>query len=142
MAFIACSPTDSVISQFKRVDSRDAYGRFCFVADMSDTASTYAISLLSVFSCTDQRFGTLSSLPVSVACVSPDSVMYEGTFHLVRDSVCDNSYYEKIISISLGSGLVPVKPGLWSLYVKMPEDSLRKYRLEGIGLKIIKDGTR
>lgn len=75
-------------------------------------------------------------MPLLVVWESPDGELFEDNIVLQRSALRDSSYYDKVFTDRIGSGLVPVKPGLWKLYIKVPEDSLKKYGLTGIGLEI------
>ena len=127
MLVLSCSRPSSY-AQFVRTGARDAYGRFVFNADMTDTLSSYDFSLLVSLSCIDREFSSFRSMPLLVVWESPDGELFEDNIVLQR--------YDKVFTDRIGAGLVPVKPGLWKLYIKAPEDSLKKYGLTGIGLEI------
>lgn len=135
MLVLSCSRPSSY-AQFVRTGSRDAYGRFVFNADMADTLSAYDFSLLASLSCIDREFSSFRSMPLLVVWESPDGELFEDNIVLQRSALRDSSYYDKVFTDRIGAGLVPVKPGLWKLYIKAPEDSLKKYGLTGIGLEI------
>ena len=129
MLVLSCSRPSSY-AQFVRTGARDAYGRFVFNADMTDT------SLLASLSCIDREFSSFRSMLLLVVWESPDGELFEDNIVLQRSALRDSSYYDKVFTDRIGAGLVPVKPGLWKLYIKAPEDSLKKYGLTGIGLEI------
>ena len=134
-AVSSCS-RPSYIEEFVRTSDRDAYGRYEFIADMSDTSFSYNVSLITVFSCIDKKFDSFRSMPLQVAWESPDGRLYEGRAKLIRKDMRDSSYFDKILASEFAEGLVPVNAGVWKMYVKAPEDSLKKYGMTGAGIRI------
>lgn len=148
MAFTALSCSrPAVAEQFVRNADRDVYGRYVFDVDMSDSLAAYDISLLASFSCIDRDFAHFVSMPLHLLWKSPEGQCFEDNVALAGSALKDSSYYDKVLSDSLGEGLVPEKPGLWNLYVTVPEDSLKKYGMTGMGIRVDRktkheDGTR
>lgn len=134
-AVSSCS-RPSYIEEFVRTSDRDAYGRYEFTADMSDSLSSYNISLIAAFSSIDKKFNSFRSMPMQVAWESPDGRLYEGRAALARKDMRDSSYFDKILSSEFAQGLLPVNAGVWKMYVKVPEDSLKKYGMTGVGIRI------
>lgn len=64
-------------------------------------------------------------MPMQVAWESPDGRLYEGRAALARKDMRDSSYFDKILSSEFAQRLVPVNAGVWKMYVKVPEDSLK-----------------
>lgn len=125
--------------QFVRNASRDAYGRYVFNADMTDSLASYNVSLISALSCIDRKFSGFSSMPVDILWESPDGQVFENSIVLGRNSMTDSSYYDKALIYSIGRKLVPERHGEWKIYVKVPEDTLRKYGITGMGVRIVKE---
>lgn len=73
---------------------------------------------------------------MQVAWESPDGRLYAGRAALTRKDMRDSSYFDKILSSEFAQGLVPVNAGVWKMYVKVPEDSLKKYGMTGVGIRI------
>lgn len=138
--FVSCSEPVSG-SQFVKTGSRDAYGRYEFNVDMQDSLASYDVSLVASFACADRKFVSFKSLPISLLWESPDGVSYEGAMSLARSSMNDSSYYAKTFREEVGERLVPVRYGKWKLFVKAPEDSLKKYGLSGVGIIVRKDNS-
>lgn len=134
-AVSSCS-RPSYLEEFVRTSDRDAYGRYEFTADMSDSLLSYNISLIAAFSSIDKKFNSFRSMPMQVAWESPDGRLYEGRAALTRKDMRDSSYFDKILSSEFAQGLVPVNAGVWKMYVKVPEDSLKKYGMTGVGIRI------
>ena len=123
MALPSCSRHVSS-EQFVRNASRDAYGRYVFDVDMQDSLSCYDISLISAFSCIDRLWE------------SPDGQVYENELLAGRVSIADSSYYDKALIVKAGERLEPVRHGMWKLYVKIPEDTVKLYGVTGMGIKV------
>lgn len=148
MAFAALSCSrPATAEQFVRNADRDVYGRYVFDVDMSDSLAAYDISLLSSFSCIDRDFAPFVSMPLHLLWESPEGQCFEDNVVLPGSALKDSSYYDKVLSDCLGEGLVPERAGLWKLYVTAPEDSLKKYGMTGMGIRVDRktkheDGTR
>lgn len=142
LLFSCTEPASS--GQFVKTVARDAYGRYVFDIDMSDSLSVYNLDMVASFSCVDRAFSSFKSLPLTLLWESPAGQTYEGNMSLTRALMCDSSYYEKSFEAPVGERLVPSQYGEWKLYVKTPEDSLKRYGLTGIGLIVRKEnnGTR
>ncbi len=139
----SCSEPVS-INQFVKTGDRDGYGRYVFDVDMRDSLSAYNVDVVASFSCVNREFASFKSLPLTLLWESPAGQTYEGTMDLTRIAMKDSSYYEKSFEEIVGERLVPAEYGSWKLYVKAPEDSLKKYGLTGLGLVVSKEnyGTR
>lgn len=135
MAVLSCSRPVTA-EQFVRSADRDAYGRYAFDVDMSDSLSVYDISLIASFACIDRDFSSFRSMPLLLMWESPDGRCYEGSAVLQRKALRDSSYYDKVFSDKLGERLSPVRSGMWKLYVKAPDDSLEKYMMTGMGIRV------
>lgn len=103
-AVSSCS-RPSYMEEFVRTSDRDAYGRYGFTADMSDSLSSYNISLIAAFSSIDKKFNSFRSMPMQVAWESPDGRLYEGRAALARKDMRDSSYFDKFFHPSSRSGL-------------------------------------
>ncbi len=136
----ACSrPASEEI--FIPVSGRDDFGRFAFAVDMSDSTSLYSVSLLTSFACRDRRFSSFRSMPLCIVWESPDGKLYEENVEIGRDEVREASYDKIIIYSPYRSHLKPVEYGIWNMYVKTPEDSLTKYKLYGMGIRVRREET-
>ena len=51
-------------------------------------------------------------------------------------SIADSSYYDKALIVKAGERLEPVRHGMWKLYVKIPEDTVKLYGVTGMGIKV------
>ena len=78
-------------------------------------------------------------MPVDILWESPDGQVFENNIMLGRNSMTDSSYYDKALIYSIGRKLVPERHGEWKIYVKVPEDTLRKYGITGMGVRIVKE---
>lgn len=85
------------------LEHADAYGRFVFNADMTDTMSAYDFSLLASLSCIDREFSSFRSMPLLVVWESPDGELFEDNIVLQRSALRDSSYYDKVLTDRTGA---------------------------------------
>lgn len=141
IAAMSCSRPVTA-EQFVRNNERDAWGRYAFDIDMTDSLSVYDISLISSFSCIDRNFSSFRSMPLRLMWEAPDGRLFEDNVILSRDMLRDSSYYDKVIADKLGESLAPVENGKWRLYVKVDEDSLKRYGMTGVGIRVDRKQTQ
>ena len=80
-------------------------------------------------------------MPLCIVWESPDGKLYEENVEIGRDEVREASYDKIIIYSPYRSHLKPVEYGIWNMYVKTPEDSLTKYKLYGMGIRVRREET-
>lgn len=141
VAAVSCSRPVTA-EQFVRNNERDAWGRYAFDIDMTDSLSVYDISLISSFSCIDRDFSSFRSMPLNLMWEAPDGRLFEDNVVLGRNVLRDSSYYDKVLADRLGESLSPVENGMWRLYIKADEDSLKKYGMTGIGIRVDRKQTQ
>lgn len=76
------------------------------------------------------------AMPLSVVWEAPDGKLYEENIEIGRDDIREESYDKKIIYSPYRKNLRPEENGVWKVYMKTPEDSLVKYKLYGIGIRV------
>lgn len=148
MAVILCLLTVSCSrpaadEHFVLNSGRDAYGRYPFDVDMDDSTASYSLSVYAAFSGSGRRFGTFRSLPAILLWESPSGRAYESDVLLAGDSLQTISPYSRVLTSTYMTGASPVETGRWRLYVAVPADSVVKYGMTGLGIKLKRDnGTR
>lgn len=138
LSVISCSGPASSECFVKNADC-DAYGRYIFDLDMSDSLHTFSIDLYSAFTCRDEVFAGFTGVPVNVLWESPEGSVYEENVILPASGVSNVSHFGKSFSASYRKGVRPVVNGEWKLYLSVPRDSVRKYGMTGMGIKISKE---
>ncbi|MGN1234028.1 MAG: hypothetical protein ACI4UJ_11375 [Candidatus Cryptobacteroides sp.] len=138
MALLSCSEPDSS-EIFVRNRDRDAAGRYVFDVDMKDSTRAYSMDLYVAFSCTEKVFSSFSQLPANVMWVSPEGIVYEDNVLICGESAESSSTFLKAVKAPYRKGAVPVPAGMWTAMVSVPADSVAKYGIAGLGMKIIKE---
>ena len=124
---------------FVRNGSRDAMGRYVFEADMTDSLHAFSMDLYVAFNCPEKEFSTFSRLPVNVLWVSPEGIAYEDNIMLAGEIGSRSSSFGRTMRAAYRSGIVPSSHGIWKVMVSVPEDSVRKYGITGLGMKLKKE---
>lgn len=124
---------------FVRNGSRDALGRYVFDVDMTDSLHTYSMDFYLAFSCSKKVFSTFSSLPANVLWESPDGIVYEDYILLSGEVGTASSNFFRTMRSPCRKGAAPVCAGVWKAMVSVPADSVGKYGITGMGMKIIKE---
>lgn len=109
---------------FEPTSDRDAYGRFCFNIDMADSTISYNISLMTFFGGMGRNSEPFITMPLDMMWESPEGMQYE------ENVVIDGRY------LLYRENIRPIRAGIWHLYIKVPEDSLRKYKFDGMGVRV------
>jgi len=128
----------SYAGKFVLNSERDAFGRYVFEADMSDTASSYSFRLHSVMDCRDEVFRGFAPMPAVLLYESPSERLYEDYVLIDRKFVEDKSYFSKMLVVPLRSGVRPVEAGKWKVFLSVPDDTLKKYGISGFGMEMSK----
>lgn len=115
------------------------YGRYVFDVEMNDSLKTYSVALYAAFMCRDEKFDGFSSLPLNVIWESPEGAVYEENLMLERSCVDRTSNFGKTLAVRYREGLVPKEYGVWNIYLTVPQDSVKKYGITGMGLKLSKE---
>ena len=137
-ALISCSEPDSS-EKFVRNRDRDAAGRYVFDVDMTDSLQTYSMDFYVAFSCTEKVFSSFSNLPANVLWISPDGIVYEDNVLISGESSEPSSTFMKAVKAPYRRGAAPVSRGMWKAMVSVPADSVARYGITGLGMKIIKE---
>ncbi|MGM9741315.1 MAG: hypothetical protein ACI3ZP_11990 [Candidatus Cryptobacteroides sp.] len=138
MALFSCSEPDSS-EIFVRNRDRDAAGRYVFDVDMKDSSRTYSMDFYVAFSCTGKVFSSFSHLPANVLWVSPEGIVYEDNILIYGEASESSSTFLKAVKAPYRKGAAPVSSGMWKAMVSVPADSVAKYGIAGLGMKIIKE---
>lgn len=91
------------------------------------------------FSCTEKVFSSFSNLPANVLWISPDGIVYEDNVLISGESSEPSSTFMKAVKAPYRRGAAPVSRGMWKAMVSVPADSVARYGITGLGMKIIKE---
>lgn len=138
MALFCCSEPDSS-EMFVRNGDRDAAGRYVFDVDMKDSLHTYTMDFYVAFSCTEKEYSSFSRLPANILWESPEGIVYEENVLISGESAESSSTFLKAVRATYRKGAAPVSAGMWKAMVSVPADSVAKYGIAGLGMKIIKE---
>ncbi|MGN1220200.1 MAG: hypothetical protein ACI4TU_04600 [Candidatus Cryptobacteroides sp.] len=126
---LSCSSPESV-EIYVPVSKADGAGRLAFVADMSDTMSTYDFSIYARIDCSGRRFENIRSFPLKIDMVSPSGKEYTETVYVPVSSFEDRNMSVHDFCETYRSASRPSEYGEWDIYITPPSiDGLR-----GMGL--------
>ena len=106
---------------------------------MTDSLHTFSMDLYVAFSCPEKEFSTFSRLPANVLWESPEGIAYEDNIMLAGEIGSRSSSFGRTMRAAYRSGIVPSSHGIWKVMVSVPEDSVRKYGITGLGMKLKKE---
>lgn len=115
----SCSAPSSY-EEFIRADAADSLGRFCFTLDMSDSLSSYDVSLYMRLDASDEKFETLPSVRVDASWLSPSGVVSDETVYIPKGSFVNHVGYARDCKVLYRSGIVPPESGKWTLMLSLP----------------------
>lgn len=136
----ACS---APVSNEQYVSGRDvdAWGRYPFEVDFSDTTVAYSLDIYAVFTCRDAKFSQFTTLPLHVLWQSPGGDLYEEEAEISGESTDWSSHFTKTVSLPFRSGMRPHAQGMWKMNISVQKDTATKYGLEGLGLRVTRKST-
>lgn len=138
LSAFSCAEPASYECFVKNADC-DAYGRYVFDLDMSDSLHTYSMELYSAFTCRDEVIAGFAGIPMNALWESPEGAVYEENVILPASGVRNGTHFGKMFVAPYRRGAGPVVHGNWKIYLSVPRDSVRKYGMTGMGIKISKD---
>lgn len=133
---VACTAPSVSDSFIKAGDVAD--GVYGFEADMSDTLSTWSISLYTRLDASRKKLGACTDIPLEFEMVSPSGAVYADTLAIPL-SLKGDSRWGATADFPVGEGLVPVEAGVWKLNLK-PLADVPGFR--GLGFVLKRNGTR
>lgn len=134
----ACSPPGTQ-EYFERASRRDAYGRYAFTLDMTDSTRNYSISFYTKL---DEDFQ--EPIQMDISFVSPSGREFVEEISVSQDLLSEStSFFSREGIIKYRTGFVPAEFGNWQMYILVKN---HPDRLCGMGVildrKIKKDGER
>ena len=114
-------------------------GFYEFSMDLGDTAQTYTLSLLLDFGAGNHEFASFRNLPVFAGWRSPSDRTYQEEVWIGRDDLSSASYFDKVFMVPYRTGVSVKEAGIWRLSLAVPEDSVARYSLKGIGLRLTRE---
>lgn len=133
--FSCSAPMSS--EMFVKNGGRDAAGRYVFNVDMTDSLHTYSMDFYVAFTCPERVFSSFGKLPANVLWVSPEGIVYEDNILLAGEA--GEGYFDRAVKAAYRREAVPSSAGMWKAMVSVPADSVSKYGITGVGMKIIKE---
>lgn len=128
----SCSRPDQ-IETFVRARHRDANGMYTMKVDMSDSLATYDFTLFTRIDCRPKKFlGLEDSFGVGAVWTSPDSTEYREFFYIPKEKFSDPTAFSKAYKLPYRTGVVPNKPGIWTVSFLVLSDAAEY--MNGMGL--------
>lgn len=130
----ACRQPASMES-FIKAGKVDAFGRYCYDLDLSDSSSTYDISL---FTRVDGKMAG-SDIVLNIKLVAPDGKVFGEQIMLPAEAAEHNSAQSADYALDYRTDIIPTQYGVWKAYISVP-DAPEGFR--GLGLKLYRNGER
>lgn len=126
---------------YLRADECDGLGRYCFELAMDDEAYSYDLQFLLFFSLikTQTDFGDAQML---VEFTSPSASRFEQLYTLEGNYDVQDGFFSKTCLFDYGRDLRPLEYGTWSIKLTLPQELCNQQRLDGVGIRLIRNGTR
>lgn len=133
MASCACSRPASE-EMYLNENQVDAYGRYVFGLDLSDSLATYDLSIGASLALTDQEYASFVGVPLHILWQSPSNQYYEDEVCLNREYSMGGDFFSKHFGGLYRENMVPRERGIWKLYVSVPPGLEEEFEFHGIGL--------
>lgn len=126
---------------FVRHAGRDEAGRYLFTLAMDGEGEFYDIDIYLV-----TEYAWRESMPggrkALLEMTSPEGTRYEGRLDLDRPSAIQKSVFTTTYMYGYGRNLLPVSAGDWTLAVTLPAEIDKRRHLDGVGIRLKRNGTR
>lgn len=137
---LSCSRPESD-ELFVRPGGKDVMGRYCFILDMDDPQYVYDVDVYIPTSA-DRRHASPFSEDVTVEWKAPSGARYKETVTFSSQTEVQRSFFNSTFLYHYRAGLVPVEYGQWKLSLQFPSDFEEKNHANGIGIRLIRNGSR
>lgn len=112
-----------ISNEFKTPSQRDSLGRYTYVLDMSDTLSSFDISLYTRIDCGVLTFDALQDIPILVSLQSPSGESFSEYAYIPRSAfdAQRKGSYDAIVDYRLDC--IPIEYGSWQMFLATPKVS-------------------
>ena len=141
MTFGLCSCSKPNTEEiYAKSSDRDDYGRYEFVLDMSDSSALgYGVDLLIPMECSDNIFEGFENMSLNMMWESPGQTFFEENVWLSGNDLSASYRYSKLFMVRYRSGILPYDYGQWKLYISVPEEFVNRYKIPGIGVRLVRE---
>ena len=137
---LSCARPESD-EHFVKPGGRDAMGRYTFSLAMDDPQYLYDVDVYIVTSA-DKRHISPFSEDVLMELQSPSGARYEETVTFSSETQVQKTFFTSTFLYHYRKDLVPVEFGEWTLSMKFPSDFEETNHANGIGIRLIRNGSR
>lgn len=137
---LSCDRPESDESYLK-VSHRDDQGKYCFTLKMDDPQYLYDVDVY-ISSSADRRHYLPFSEDVLVEWTAPSGAKFEETVSFSSETEAQKTFFSKVYLYHYRAELVPVEYGDWALSLKFPSDFEENNHANGIGIRLIRNGSR
>lgn len=122
VALASCS-IPYISNEFQTPSQRDTLGRYTYVLDMSDTLSSFDISIYTRIDCGVLSFDQLKDVPILVTLQSPSGDSFSEYAYIPRSAFNTDrrGSYDAVVDYRLDC--IPIEYGLWQMYLATPKMS-------------------
>lgn len=138
---ISCSRPVSDEIYLKATD-HDELGRYCFELSMDDQAYSYDIDIMLSYALERDVQLDFSNSQALIEFVAPSAARYEHLYDFSGNYTGQENSFTKTCMYRYAQGLDPVEYGKWMMRITLPEEMRDIYNLNGIGIRLIRNGAR
>jgi len=139
---LACSCSRPSSGEFfTKVADKPQSGRYVFELPLDDPGCAYDVDVY-IPSSADRRNLKAFEESVLVEWQAPSGTKYQETVVFSSDTQTQEDFFKRTYLYHYRSGLVPVEYGTWILRLKFPSDFETKNKANGIGVRLIRNGSR
>ena len=70
---------------------------------------------------------------------SPGRIFFEENVWLSGNDLSASYRYSKLFMVRYRSGILPYDYGQWKLYISVPEEFVNRYKIPGIGVRLVRE---
>ena len=130
-----CEPTSSNV--FLKSSERDAFGRYEYKLDMSDSLHAYDISFYTRLDASVRDFTTMGDIPLSVRMYNPAGICYEEKVFIPVDKPSFSTAFSRQYKALYRKDSTPSVYGEWTMQVEIPDFDISGC-MTGLGVEITK----
>lgn len=140
LLMLSCSRPESD-ETFLRASQRDEQGRYCFTLKMDDPQYLYDVDIY-ISSSAEGRHSLPFSDEALVEWTAPSGAKFEESIVFSSETEAQKSFFSKFFLYHYRAELVPVEYGDWTVSLQFPSDFEEKNHANGIGIRLIRNGSR
>lgn len=140
MLVVSCARPSSDECYLK-ASARDETGAYSFTLSMDDDQYDYDVDLFLSLSIGKRKPVSFSEA-VHALWISPAGARFEEDIELGYPDELQEDFFTKNLLYHYRESLEPVEYGDWTLQLSFPDDFENEYNANGVGIRLIRNGSR